>query len=118
MPRVSHEHLSRGILRGTYLQIRQEAHIVHEGHRVEHIEFGVVRDDERVADELVQSLLQAAALLRALFKRRLGAVVEEVRRVQQIVLGVLDDRRRQRVEREVVCDLVRLGVLRWCAQSL
>ena len=94
-----------------YLQILQEGRIVHERQGVENVEFGIVCNGERVADERLQPALQCSRRVGIWVQPDARCVVEEVRRVQNIVLGVVDDRRRQGVEREEVGYLVRLGVL-------
>ena len=95
----------------THPEIAEEFDIVHQRQSVEDVELGIVRDGKRVAHERLQPALQGPRRVGLWVKPDARPVVKQVRGVQHVVLGVVDDRRRQRVEREEVCDLVRLGVL-------
>ncbi len=95
----------------TYPEVLQEADTVHQRERVEDIKASLLRADERVADDVLEALLQTAALLRAGLERGLRGVIEQVCGVEQLVLVVVHDRRRERVERDEVGDLVCLRVL-------
>ena len=82
------------------LEILQEARVLHQVQRVEHVKVLGPGKDQRVLHELLDVRLR-------------GHVVVRVRRAQRVVPAVtLDHRRRQRVERHEVGDRARLvGIL-------
>ena len=60
-----------------YLEIGQKRlYVAHERERIELIDLRIVRDDEQIADELLEPLLESSAL-RALFERRLHLCNQE-----------------------------------------
>ena len=68
----------------------------------------LLRKDQGVLDELVEARLQQALVVT---KGRLGGVVEEIRRLDEVVLLVADDCALEVVEREEIGDLLGVRVL-------
>jgi hypothetical protein len=105
----------------TDLLIIQEHVVVGHGQRVDHVEPGILRDDKQVRDQRVEPLAQFSLGLGVMRRRVVGGtarrgndvgrVVEHVRGVEDVVILVLHDGRRKRVERDEVGDQVGCGVL-------
>ena len=100
------------VISATYLQWLQQRHVIHESQRIEDVELRLVSDDQSILDEVLQTTFQSTGLLSLWFERNLSGVVVEIRGIQYGVLDVADDRRWEGKEREKICDLLGLGVLR------
>lgn len=76
------------ITRAELLLLEEQA-VVHERQSVEDVELVALGEDQRIVNELVESLLQVG-LVEGLLEANLGGVVEEVGYTDDVVLGVAD----------------------------
>jgi hypothetical protein len=94
----------------TELLVLEEQYVVHQSQRVEDVELVSLGEDEAVVHQRIQAYLEGW-LIEWCGEPGLGRVVEEVGRADDFVLGVVDHSGLERVEGEVVGDLLGLGVL-------
>lgn len=100
------------VISATYPQWLQQWYVIHESQRIKDVELRLVSDDQSILDEVLQTTFQSTGLLSLRLERDLGGVIVEIRGIQYGVLGVADNRRWEGKEREKICDLLGLGVLR------
>jgi hypothetical protein len=69
--------------------------IVHQGKSIEDIELGLIRHNERIAYEILQSLLQTCIIgIDTILESYICGIIEEVRSFKKIVFRVINDRGR------------------------
>jgi hypothetical protein len=99
---------------GAKLLLLEEQGVVHQGEGVEDIKLELLRKDQGIVHQRVQTLFQLCSVGR-LLQRYSGGVIEEVGCTDGAVLRVYDGRF-DRVEREEVGDFFACGVLRLLVQ--
>ena len=60
------------------LKILQDRHIIHQCQRIEDVKFGLVANDKRITNKVLQSSFQAAFFFCALFESDVCGVIEQV----------------------------------------